>query len=42
MESDAQGTFKLYTPFVNKLKYKIEESGYAVREEMITLPEESK
>jgi len=41
VESDAQGTFKLYTPFVNKLKYKIEESGYAVREEMITLPEKA-
>lgn len=39
VETDKSGSFKLYIPVVSKIKYKIEEPNYAVREEIITLPE---
>jgi len=39
VESNNEGAFKLYTPIMDKLKYKIEEPGFAVREEIITIPQ---
>lgn len=39
VETNKEGAFKLYIPLVTKLKYKIDEPQYAVREEIITLPE---
>lgn len=39
VESNKEGSFKLYIPRVTKLKYRIDEPRYAVREEIITLPE---
>ncbi len=39
VETNKEGAFKLYIPLVSKLKYKIDEPQYAVREEIITLPE---
>jgi len=39
VETDKTGSFKLYIPMVSKIKYKIDEPQYAVREEIITLPE---
>ena len=38
VESNNEGVFKLYTPIMEKLKYRIEEPGYSVREEIITIP----
>jgi len=40
VESNNEGAFKLYTPLMDKLKYRIEEPGYAVREEIITIPKD--
>ncbi|MDD4309425.1 MAG: hypothetical protein PHO32_03525, partial [Candidatus Cloacimonetes bacterium] len=39
VETGKDGSFKLYIPKVTKVKYKIEEPKYAVREEILTLPE---
>ncbi len=39
VESNKEGSFKLYIPMVSKLKYKIDEPDYAIREEIISLPE---
>lgn len=39
VETSEEGSFKLYIPVVNKLKYRIDEPRYAVREEIISLPE---
>lgn len=40
VESNNEGAFKLYTPLMDKLKYRIEEPGFAVREEIITIPKD--
>lgn len=39
VETNKEGVFKLYVPRVTKLKYKIEEPNYAVREEIISIPD---
>ncbi|MDY0150702.1 MAG: OmpA family protein [Candidatus Cloacimonas sp.] len=39
VETNKDGAFKLYIPVVSKLKYRIDEPRYAVREEIISLPE---